>query len=148
MESLATLIYSLPLLQIHLTAIFTTLAIVVVADAHGLLWLTGKIEKLPARRMYVLHTLTWIGVICIASAGISMFAGAFEYYLSLPAFRFKMLFIFGLVLNAFFIGKHIPIATTTAFKTLSKKEKTVLLISGAVSTFGWLGAYTCAQFLS
>jgi hypothetical protein len=148
METLATLIYSLPLLQIHLTAIFTTLAIVVVADAHGLLWLTGKIEKLPAARMYVLHTLTWIGVICIAAAGISMFASAFEYYLSLPAFRFKMLFIFGLVLNAFFIGKHIPMATTTVFKTLPQKDKIILLVSGAVSTLSWLGAYICAQFLS
>lgn len=139
---------SLPLLQIHITAVFVTLIAVVVADSHGLLWMLGKMETLPKKRMALLHKTVWVGLFCIIAAGISMFLGYPEYLLSLPAFQFKALFVTFLLLNAFFIGGHLSIATQRSFSDLTVKQKATLLISGAVSTIGWIGAYTCAQFLS
>lgn len=139
---------ALPLLQIHITAVFATLIAVVVADTHGLLWMLGKIKTLPKKRMELLHQTVWVGLFCIVAAGISMFLGYPEYLLSLPAFQFKALFVVFLLLNAFYIGGHLTIATQKSFPELTIKQKATLLISGAVSTIGWIGAYTCAQFLS
>lgn len=141
-------IASLPLLQIHLTAVFATLTIVVVADTHGLLWIFGKLETLPRKRMELLHTATWIGLVTIMLAGGSMFLGYSEYLLSLPAFRVKLFFIAALLVNAFFIGKHLTVATSSPFASLSKKQRLTLLTSGAVSSASWIGAFTSAQFLS
>lgn len=41
--------------------------------------------------------------------------------------------------NGFAIGNIQKIATRKHFKELTWKEKAPLLISGAVSTFGWIG---------
>jgi hypothetical protein len=141
-------IASLPLLQIHLTAVFTTLAIVVVADAHGLLWILGKLQTLPQKKMELLHKATWVGLITIMIAGVSMFIGYPEYLLSLPAFRFKLLFIAALLVNAFFIGKHLTASSEAPFASLSPKQRSALLTSGAVSSASWIGAFVSAQFLS
>lgn len=144
MEFIATL----PLLQIHLTAVFTTLVIVIAADLHGLLFVSGKMKTLPLKRMKALHRATWIGIFFIILAGLSMFSSYSEYLLSLPAFRVKLVFIGALLLNAFFIGKHLIIAGQQPFASLSRKERFLLLASGAVSTVSWAGAFISAQFLS
>jgi hypothetical protein len=141
-------IASLPLLQIHLTAVFTTLAVVAVADTHGLLWILGKLQTLPLNRMELLHRATWIGLIATMLAGGSMFLGYSEYLLSLPAFRVKLFFIAALLINAFFIGKHLTVATSSPFASLPQKQRLALLISGVVSSASWIGAFTSAQFLS
>lgn len=140
-------IYALPLLQIHVTAVFLTLGVVITADSHGLLWMLGKLQTLPRKRMEALHVLAWIGLITIMLAGATMFSTYSEYLLTLPAFQLKMLFVVFLVLNAVVIGKHLKIATVRSFASLPRKERIVLLLSGAVSTTGWVGAYICAQFI-
>jgi len=139
---------SLPLLQIHLTAVFTTLVLVVISDLHALLWIIGKMETLPYKRMQLFHRAVWVGLAFIISAGVSMFLSYPEYLLSLPAFQLKAIFILFLLINAFFIGKHLRSASERTFSALPRKEKVMLLVSGFVSTLGWIGAYTCAQFLS
>lgn len=141
-------IASLPLLQIHVTAVFATIAVVVVSDVHGMLWLMGKLPTLPRKRMELLHKAVWAGLVCAIAAGFTMFLFYPDYLLSLWAFRFKVLFIAALLINAFLIGKHMRLAYTQSFASLSAREKRLLFISGAVSTLGWIGAYTCAQFLS
>jgi len=141
-------IQTLPLLTIHVTAVFATLAVVVIADIHGLLWILGKMSTLPHQRMRLLHGATWIGLLTIITAGASMFITYPEYLLSLTAFKLKMLFVAGLLINAFFIGAHMKLATTTPFASLAGREKRILLVSGFISTAGWIGAYICAQFLS
>lgn len=141
-------IYTLPLLQIHITAVFATFALVILSDTHGLLWILGKLKTLPKKRMEFFHIAVWFGLVTIVTAGFLMFISYPGYLLSLPAFRLKMLFVFFLLVNAFVIGKHLHTATSTAFKDVPKKEQLFLLISGAISTIGWIGAYTCAQFLS
>jgi hypothetical protein len=140
-------ILSLPLLQIHITAVFITLAIVVVADIHGLLWVLGKIKTLPKRRMDVLHAAVWIGLAIIITAGALMFSTYSDYLLSLSAFRSKMIFVAVLVINAVFIGKHLHIATQKEFSSIPTQEKKVLIISGLVSTTCWIGAFISAKLL-
>ncbi len=142
------IIASLPLLQIHITAVFITLVIVAVADLHGLLWLMGTVRLLPARRMVILHRATWTGLLVIMFAGIAMFSFSPEYLLTLWSFRFKLVFITGLFINAFFIGKHIHLASERPFAELTGPEKGELLLSASVSSVGWIGAFVCAQFLS
>lgn len=141
-------ITTLPLLQIHVTAVFITLAIVVIADLHGLLWLMGKVKTLPQKRMVQLHRFTWTGLLTIMTAGIIMFSSYPEYLLSLWAFRFKALFVAALFINAFFIGAHLRVAQEKSFAELSVHEKRRLLFSGAISAICWIGAFLCAQFLS
>lgn len=140
-------IYTLPLLTIHVTSVIITLFFVVVADLHGLAWILGKLKTLPEKRMAVLHGIVWVGLITTIVAGFLMFTTYSEYLLSLPAFRIKMLLVGMLVLNALFIGKHLRIATETSFAGIPAKEKVILLVSGAVSTVGWIGALIAAQFL-
>jgi hypothetical protein len=140
-------INNLPLLQIHVSAVFVTLAVVVIADIHGLLWVLGKMTTLPHKRMEFFHRATWLGLITIISAGFFMFIHQSSYLLSLPAFQLKMFFVLCLAINAFVIGKHLMIATVRPFASLSLKEKTPLLISGAVSTTCWVGAYIAAGLL-
>ncbi len=139
---------ALPWLQIHVFAVFATLTLVVLADAHGFLWMIGKLRTLPHTRMEYLHRAVWVGLGVIFIAGFSMFLSYPEYLLTLPAFQLKILFVCMLAVNAFIIGKHLKVATATPFAELSSKEKTTLLLSGLASTSGWVGAYICAQFLS
>lgn len=142
------ILYTLPLLQIHITAVFATLALVIISDLHGALWMYGKFATLPEKRMELLHKAVWASLIITMSAGFVMFTSYPAYLLSLPAFQLKLLFIAFLLINAFVIGKHVKLATTHTFKELPRKEKVILIVSGLVSTSGWVGAYTCAQFLS
>lgn len=137
----------LPLLNIHVTAVVITLTLVVVSDLHGLAWVFGMMQTLPARRMHFFHIAIWIGLLTVITAGFFMFIGYSDYLFSLLAFKIKMVCVAFLVLNAFFIGKHLTIATESPFKTLAAKEKFILLVSGAISTTGWIGALICAQFL-
>ncbi len=140
-------ISNLPLLQIHLSAVFATLLLVVVADIHGLLWILGKMQTLPHKRMRFFHTAAWIGLSIIILAGIFMFLNESSYMLAKTAFKLKMFFVLCLIVNAFVIGSHLMIATIKPFASLSFKEKLPLLISGAVSTTCWIGAFISAKFL-
>lgn len=140
-------ITSLPLLQIHIVAVMSTLIVVTIADLHGLLWILGKKQTVPHTRMHFFHYAVWTGLSVIILSGFFMFSSYSAYLLSLTAFKLKMVFVAFLLLNAVFIGKHLTVATMKPFQTLPKKEKMLLLISGGVSTMGWIGALICAQFI-
>jgi len=138
---------SIPWLTVHVTAVTLTLIIVVIADVHGLLWLLGKKETLPKARMEFFHKLVWFGLGVTLFAGFMMFKSYPDYLLSLSAFRFKLLFVALLVINAFFIGKHVQLVSQMPFRDVSPAKKKALLMSGAVSTLCWIGAYTMALLL-
>lgn len=140
-------INTLPLLQIHVLSVFATLALVVVADVHGLLWVLGKMKTLPPRRMGFFHRATWIGLAIIITTGFFMFLNESSYLLSLPGFKLKMFFVLCLIINAFVIGTHMMIAITRTFSSLTLKEKMPLFISGGVSSISWIGAFILANFL-
>ena len=142
------IINTVPWLSVHVTAVLSTLAVVVIADLHGLWWLLGKTNVLPKQRLVLLHNLIWVGLAITITAGAIMFSWAPEYYLSLTAFRLKMLFVLFLLVNAIVIGKHMHWAFSGPFGALNKGQKQALILSGFISTAGWIGAYVCAQFLS
>jgi hypothetical protein len=145
---LMAFIASLPILQIHLTAVFATLALVAIADLHGLLWMMGKMRALPPRRTRLLHFGVWAGLSIIILAGATMFLFGSSYYLSLPTFRIKMLFVAALLINSFFIHTHLKISHGAAFADLPRRKKIELVASGAVSAASWIGAFVCGQLLS
>jgi len=139
---------TIPWLTVHISAVTITIALVIMADTHGLLWLLGKMKTLPERRMRFFHAATWVGLVTTMTAGAIMFSSYPEYLLSLTAFKFKMLFVAALCINAFLIGKHMKVTFATPFSEVPDSEKRALLISGAVSTSCWIGAYWMAQLLS
>jgi len=141
-------IANLPLLQIHLFAVFTTIGLVIVADLHGLAWILGKIETSPKQRMMRLHQLVWVGLITIGFSGLMMFLLFYhEYLVSVTAFWIKMGFVLALFINAAVIGRLAKTSYTNKFSELSSKERLPLLISGCISAVAWIGAFTTAKFL-
>lgn len=73
-----------------------------------------------------------------------MFWPAREAYLSYGPFLVKMGFVAIIVANAFLIGKLLSLSSERPFAALTEAEKRKLLISGALSGIGWLGALSVA----
>jgi hypothetical protein len=108
----------------------------------------GLMRALPPRRTHLLHFGVWAGMCIIILAGMTMFLYSSSYYLSLPAFRIKMLFVAALLVNSFFIHTHLKISHNAAFADLPTRKKRELVLSGAVSALSWAGAFICGQLLS
>lgn len=135
------------LLPVHIGAFFVTIAAVVIADLHAALWVLGKIEVLPKKRMRALHLFVGYGLLVSILSGFIMFLPLQDYLLSHLPFWIKLGFVGALVINSFVISTHMNVAASRSFKSLERKERTILLISGIVSTISWIGAFTAAQFL-
>ena len=134
-------------LPIHVAAVFITLFFVVIADLHALSWLIGKSETLPAWRMDKLHQVVSLGLLVVVTSGIVMFWPVRDFLIYEQAFQVKALFVLALIVNSFFIQKHLGVATNKRFSDLSWKARRALLLSGAVSTTCWVGAFVSAQFI-
>ena len=140
-------ISTLPLLPIHLLAVAATLVLVITADTHGILWILGKIQTLPKKRLQRIHVAIWVGLITICASGLGMFLVYQEYLLTQPAFGIKMVFVATLLINACVVGRLAQIAYVYSFRSLPRKKQILLLTSGCVSTIAWIGALIAAQFL-
>ena len=134
-------------LLVHLTTVSVLITTVVVTDLLGLSWLLGKRETLPLRVMQTLHRVVWTGLLIMILSGGTMFLSYREYLLSVPAFYVKIAFILTLVINAFFIGRHLAIASERAYSSLARAERIPLLISGGVSAIAWIGIISAALML-
>jgi hypothetical protein len=126
--------------DIHSFILFMTLAVVVFADLQGLRWVLGWVPTLSARVVRFLHLVVYLGLGGMIATGLSMFVRDSEYLLSNPIFLVKMMFVSALVINSFLIGAHIKVASEKPFAGLSRREKTKLIVSGAVSGLCWVGA--------
>jgi hypothetical protein len=127
--------------------VFVTLALVVLADTHGVLWLLGVLKTLPARRMRLFHRFIWIGLLIIIVSGFFVFLDEGSSLIFSPEFWLKMFFVLCLVINAIVIGAHMKIATNSSFSVVPMKERIALFFSGAFSTTCWIGAFVMAQFI-
>jgi hypothetical protein len=58
-----------------------------------------------------------------------------------------MVFVVAVGINGLFIGKLSQIAINKSFVEISKKEKNVLFLSGAISTISWISAGVLAFFI-
>jgi len=113
----------------------------------GFEWIIGKRETLDEQTVRKLHRSTWIGLSGMIATGFLMFWPMREYLLGRPQFYTKMFFVLALIGNGFVIGRLQKVALTRPFTELTTREKAPLMISGAVSTLGWLGAATMAFFI-
>jgi len=135
------------LLPVHIATVFITIGAVAIANAHALLWVLGKVEVLPRRRLEFLHKVVGWGLLIIITTGATMFWPARDNLLNTTAFTVKMLFVAALVINSVVIARHMETALTRSFNSLFPRERWSLLISGAISTTSWIGALVAAQFL-
>ena len=134
-------------LPLHLMSLGYVAWNIISADHLGLTWIRATRPTLPEALVRKYHKGTWIGLCLMIATGFTLFWPMREFLLTRPQFYIKMFFVLALVANGFMIGKFINIATTRTYASLTFKEKLPLLISGAVSTLGWLGAATMAFYL-
>ena len=129
---------------IHVLTVFFSFGVILLADKQAFAWMRGKQMTLNANRLHLYHLLTWIGLgILIVTGGI-MFWPRADYLLHQPLFIMKMLFVGMLVVNAVLIGRLMHVAVLRPFASLSKKELMPLMLSGAISMIGWMGAVLIA----
>jgi len=136
-----------PFLILHLTVLTFVAVTILRADHMGFEWIIGKRETLDEQTVRKLHRSTWIGLSGMIATGFLMFWPMREYLLGRPQFYTKMFFVLALIGNGFVIGRLQKVALTRPFTELTTREKAPLMISGAVSTLGWLGAATMAFFI-
>ena len=136
--------YVLPL---HILFAVVAVATVVVADLHALGWVAGKFTVLPERRLIALHDIVYGGLLGLIVTGVLMFWPLSSYLLTQPAFLIKMGFVLALIINSVVISRHMPLAFTRSFSSLTFRERLPLFISGGISAISWVGALTAAQFL-
>ena len=136
------------ILTLPIASFIWNISLVVLADGVGLLWVLGKINKLPKKLMVYAHRLIWLGLAVSVSTGAFMFWELRDYLLSTPAFYTKIIFVLTLMINALFISKHLKTALIVgAFNDLSSKEKGKFLLSGFVSAISWVTVFLSAKML-
>lgn len=130
---------------IHVGILLLTAIAIIWADIYGSSWLKGKRATLNPIIIQRLHTAVTIGITGMIATGLTLFWPLREYLTNgNNAFIAKMTFVFALVVNSLVIESHMKIATTTAFKDISLKQKTILFVSGGVSLASWFGAVLAA----
>lgn len=133
--------------NIHLVGLCITAIFIIMADHDGFQYMRGKKQTLDLRRVRRLHYTVLAGLIMMIVSGGFLFADVWGEVIEEPAFYVKMLMVAALVANSFVIGSMMHIATQKPFNTLTKGEKSKLLISGAVSGLCWVGAACIGLFI-
>jgi hypothetical protein len=126
--------------NIHLAVLELTAVAILYADHQGFAYLTGKTPLLNRRSIVWPHRLIIGGLMLMIVTGIGLTVPTWEYRFSDPVFYVKMGFVLTLVLNGFAIGKLSRVASERPFMELDTETKRTLLISGALSAIGWVGA--------
>lgn len=133
---------------IHLGALLILFVTVLVADHYVFSWIRGKKATLSEKKLHLLHTLVWAGLISMVVSGAWMAWPLKDYFATSLAFYIKMAFVLALVINGLVIGTLLSVTTRTPFAELTPKERLPILISGAVSTASWVGAFIAALFMT
>ena len=135
------------LLTVHLAFFVFNITLVIAADLNGLLWALGYIRTLHRRLMLWVHYLIGAGLTVSIISGALLFLTVDEYLLTVPAFYTKVGFVLALIINSYFIGRHVRMATERSFASLLASEKLPIIASAAVSAVAWVGVVVAAQFL-
>ena len=135
------------ILGIHIASMVWNIFFVVISDLAGLRWVLGFTERVNMQFLTITHRLIWLGLAVSIFTGAYLFSTASEYLFTVPAFYSKMFFVAALLINAVVIGKHLSLAATQSFAETSGKERTILFVSGAVSTLSWVGVLVSANLL-
>jgi hypothetical protein len=132
--------------DIHVIILLATVVVILFADHEGLSYVRQKKMVLSKKIITVTHRLVWAGLAGMIASGALLVATEEAEVLRETAFYIKMGFVLTLVINGFFIGTLSHVATETPYALLSQKEKTKLMVSGALSTMGWVGAAIIGLF--
>lgn len=135
------------LLPAHLLGLAIAFVGVLLADHAGFSWMRGKTPLLDGAKLKKYHHIVSIGLGLLIVSGLVLFWPGRNFLIHNTLFLGKMTCVLALVINGFVISKFMGITTTRTFASLSTKEKTPLMISGAVSTLGWIGSLTFALIL-
>lgn len=135
------------MLWVHLGILLCTALVILYTDHLGWQYFRGTKQTLDSRLVGRLHVAVWVGLCGMILTGAYMALPAFSVLMAQPLFAAKMGFVALLVVNAWFIGSLITVATTTPYASLTQKQKTPLVLSGVLSSLGWVGAVTCAFLL-
>ena len=133
-------------LNVHIVSMICTIAIVLIADTMGFLWWRGRIAILPAMAMNIFHWMVFTGLTVSIITGALMASTGLSYLFSQPAFVIKLGFVLTLLINSFFIHRHLTLATTQSYKDLPDKTKRTLILSGVISTTSWVCVLIASQF--
>ena len=133
--------------NLHLATLALTALVILYSDHEGFLYMRQK--KVTLSPVFVMwsHSLVWIGLLGMIITGIGLVLPAWEYYLGDPVFYVKMGFVLTLAVNGLFIGKLSHVATETPYALLDRDTKHTLMLSGALSATGWIGATIIGFFI-
>jgi hypothetical protein len=145
MQELGTI--SIPIIYVHLGVFALLIPLILFADHEGLEWLRGKKETLNPKVIGAVHNLVWAGLIVMILSGLMLAWPLREALVVNVAFYAKVLFVLLLVVNSFFIGKFMHLATEKPFASLTSNERLPLILSGALSGIGWFGAFVSALLM-
>ncbi|MDB5260426.1 MAG: hypothetical protein JWN37_657 [Candidatus Nomurabacteria bacterium] len=134
-------------LYLHFLAIAYAAYNVFRADHMGFNWIRGKYQTLDEKKVRFYHISTYVALFLVIATGINLFWPIHEYLLTRPQFYTKMAFVLLLLINSVAIGKFSKVATIKPWSSLTNKEKLPLIITGGLSTIGWLGAFAGGFFL-
>lgn len=133
---------------IHLIVAITTGLVVLYADEQALAWFLGKRERLDPRTTSFLHLAVTIGLASLLVTGGLLYVRAPAAFLSSALFIVKMIMVFALICNTYFIDRFSRIAISRPYALLSRRERLTLLVSGSVSFIGWATAFVSGLLLA
>ncbi len=131
---------------VHLTTLAITAIAILYADHVGFQYMRGTKVFLDHARTLLLHRIVSVGLTGMILSGAFLLLPQWEFLIEDPVFQLKMAFVLVLTLNAFAIGKLSKITSEQSFGELPSQTKMILLISGALSGIGWLGAASIGLF--
>lgn len=126
------------LTTLHLISLLITIPAILLADHMGFQYFTGRISTVGVRKARVLHWLVTCGICLLIVTGVMVTIPAWDIFLSKPLFYTKIAFVLTLLVNGILIGNLMKKATHTPYKDLPYEDKKLLLVSGAVSSLGWV----------
>ncbi len=125
---------------LHLFFLAISAVFVLAADAHAFAYLRGTPPLLPGRRMGLISAGVWTGIIGLVVSGAFLFWPDRDFYLVEPAFLVKMAFVAALIVNGLAVIAVTKRAASVPFASLSPVWKVAMIISGGISSAGWIGA--------
>lgn len=128
------------MLALHIVSLGFVLGVTTIADKEAFMWVWGKKQTLDKKAFHNYHLLVWAGLISLSITGFYMFYPMRFFLLRDLLFDAKLLFVGILFINAILIGRLMQLAFVKPFSELTRKEKTSIILSGAISTFSWICA--------
>lgn len=120
---------------------------ILIADHAAFQWLTHKRDVVGRRELFLSHWVVSVGLAGLILSGLYLFWPMRDFLLGSPLFWLKIAFVAALTINSFVIDYLMHTASHTPWRHLSFGQRVPFIVSGAVSTLSWLGAFGVALLL-